>query len=201
MVVTVPEVPSRWSCRVQSPIAQPVLARIAQHGVDVTDHGSEHSRRDDGAAEALGQRHDAHRQRGPGDAARIGAVRRPASTRRARSARTSRRRCRTEAPSRHRASISEAQPATASRASVSRSMISMSRPVSLAPRWRGSPGRWQRRRQASVAISRKRSTLPPAHLVGADLQCLDGALDGASFSAAGRRDALARAGRCARTHR
>ena len=89
-------------------------------------------------------------------------------------------------------SISEAQPETASLASVSRLTILMSRPVSARARSRNS-GPLAARRQASVAIRPERTTRCRWILAAHTLQRLDGALDGRLRQPAARGHALAEA--------
>ena len=87
-------------------------------------------------------------------------------------------------------STSEAQPATASRASVSRETISSARPVSARTRSMNSAP-FSAVRQASVAISRARRTLRSASLAPQTFERLDGALHGRLAEAAVGADALA----------
>ena len=143
------------------------------------------------AAVPLGQRHHAVRQRNPAADLR---QRRPAAASdasgRAAPVRRSRRRCRTAPTPSACGSISGVQPVAASAASVSRSMISSSSPTSSATRARNSAP-FSAARQASVAIRRARVTPLVPHLVAADRERGDRALDRRIAEAARAGNALA----------
>ena len=140
----------------------PVAALLGDEAVDehlhLVDHRLVDFRRHRVPAVAFGQRDHADRQRGPGADLR---QRRTAPGRRrtARAARspTNRRRCRTGSHPRPADRPAGVQPVAASVASVSRSMISSSRPTSSAMRVRNSLP-LAAARHASVAIRRARVT-------------------------------------------
>ena len=149
--MTVPEVPSIWSGTVHSSISATRLAKSRSIGLDMAAHGGEAFGCDIGAAEPLGNGDDAFRHRDPGIDRVIARLdRQPAHLGRAAA------NVEQQHPRRIGA-ISGDAPATARRASVSRSITSSSRPVSSATRsTKALP--FDAIRHASVAISRKRST-------------------------------------------
>ena len=156
---------------------------------------------DEPAAVALGQRHHAHRQRRPGHDAvlhfqAVDVLRsRTCACSPSRSSQISSEEpppiSNTSARS-QLASMSEAQPDTASRASASRLTTWMSRSVSSRTRLRNC-GALSASRQASVAIRPDARDPVMPDLGGTDLQRIDGALDGLLRQAAAGRDALAQA--------
>ena len=186
MVVTVPEVPSR--CR---PSRAAVLGGEAiDVDGDLGDHRLEHLAADRDAAVALGQRHDADRDRHPGLDLRM---RRTVTGRRERPSRTS---SDEPPPMSNRitpsaaGSTSGVQPVAASRASVSRSTISSSMPTSLrhaleeveAVAGRAAGFGRDQPRAGDAAV---------AHLGAADAQRIDRAQDRRLAQPAGAGDALA----------
>ena len=165
-------------CRDEA-LAQPVLGleRLPACSTTWRDHGIEHVAVDELAAEALGQRDHADRQRRPGGDAslHLQALRQraaPRCLRRPRSSQISSEEpppmSNTSAKSQAK-SISEAQPETASLASVSRSTICDVEAGLARARAPGTRPRWRRARQASVAIRPARTTRCRLDLAGAHL--------------------------------
>ena len=162
--------------------------RRARALVDAARHRREDLGRHVVAAECLGERDDAEPQRFP----RLDAAARRSSRRRRVSQTISE-----EPPPISNstvdsavASASSPQPAAARRASVSRSTISSCSPSRSRTCARNSAP-FSAARHASVAIRRARVTPRAAHLVAADLQRLDRALDRRLAQPAGLRKPLA----------
>ena len=168
-----------------------VLARERlDHGRHVVHHRRVGRGRHGLSAIALGQRHDAERQRDPAADLRqrrsAAALLRAVEPHQLRGAAAD--------IEQHRAFglriDQRAQPVAARRASVSRSITSSSRPTSCATRARKSSP-FSAERQASVAISRARVTPLLLHLVAADRERADRALDRRLADTARGGDALA----------